>query len=105
MNNFHVIYKILRILDKHKGDEAFDYRSISAEAMGIPFAPWEQLMIELQANGYIRGLGYTMTSSNNFPHIVEPIAVQITLRGMEYLEDNSMMAKAKEALRLAGDIL
>ncbi len=105
MNNFYVIYKILYNLDKYKGDEAFDYRSISPEAMGISFTTWEQLMIELQANGYIRGLVYTKTLSDKFPHIIEPIEVQITLRGMEYLEDNSMMAKAKEALRLAGDIL
>ena len=101
----YAFYEILRILDEHNGDEAFDYRSISAEAMGMSFASWEQLMIELQSNGYIRGLVYTKTLSDKFPHIVEPVEVQITLRGMEYLEDNSMMAKAKEALRLAGEIL
>lgn len=32
VNNFQVIYKILRLLDKHKCDEAFDYAEISAKA-------------------------------------------------------------------------
>ena len=30
MGDFKIIYKILRMLDKHKGDETFEYGSISA---------------------------------------------------------------------------
>lgn len=105
MDNFKAIYKILRSLDKHKGQEDFDYQSISASAMKLEYAEWEQLMIELQINGYIRGLVYTQTMSDKFPHIAEPIKPQITMKGMEYLETNSMMSKAKEALRMIGDIL
>ena len=30
MDNFNAIYKILKLLDKHKGDEEFDYELISA---------------------------------------------------------------------------
>ena len=40
-----------------------------------------------------------------YPHIVEPIHPAITLKGMEYLAENGMMAKAKEALKLVGDLL
>ena len=105
MTDFKIIYKILRLLDKHKGDESFEYESISAQSMKISYVEWEQMMIELQANGYIRGIVYTQTLSDKFPHIVEPIRPQITLKGMEYLETNGTMAKAKELLRMAGDIL
>lgn len=105
MRDFQVIYKILRLLDKYKGQEDFDYQCISASVMKLEYAEWEQLMIELQINGYIRGLVYTQALSDKFPHIVEPINPQITMKGMEYLETNSMMAKAKEALRMLGDIL
>ena len=105
MTDFKVIYKILRLLDRHKGEEAFDYEAISAQAMKLPYAEWEQILIELQINGYIRGIGYTQTLSDKFPHIVEPIRPQITMTGMEYLANNGMMAKAKELLRMAGEIL
>lgn len=105
MGDFKIIYKILRLLDKHKGDEAFEYGSISAQSMKISYEEWEQMMIELQINGYIRGIVYTQTMSDKFPHIVEPIRPQITLKGMEYLEENGMMAKAKELLKMGGDIL
>lgn len=105
MKDFKIIYKILRLLDKHKGDESFDYQLISASAMKVSFAEWEQLLIELQVNGYIRGLVFTQTLSDKFPHIVEPIRPQITLYGMEFLAENGMMAKAKELLELAGDFI
>ena len=105
MNNFKVIYKILRLLDKHKGKESFDYAEISAQAMQISYEEWEQLMIELQEAGYVRGLVYEQSLPERFPHIVEPLRVRITLKGMEYLCENGMMAKAKDALKMAGEIL
>ena len=105
MGDFKIIYKILRMLDKHKGDETFEYGSISAQSMKINYEEWEQIVIELQINGYIRGIVYNQTMSDKFPHIVEPIRPQITLKGMEYLEENGMMAQAKELLKMAGDIL
>lgn len=105
MKDFQIIYKILKLLDKHMGDEKFEYESISASALKISYERWEQILIELQTNGYIRGLVYTQDLSGKFPHIVEPIRPQITLKGMEYLAENGMMAKAKEALKMLGDIV
>lgn len=105
MKEFQVIYKILALLNKHKGDENFDYAAISASAFKLTFAEWEQIMIELQENGYIKGLVYTQSLSDRFPHIAEPIKPRITLKGMEYLCENGMMNKAKEALRLIGEII
>ena len=33
MNDYKIMCKILRLLDKHKGDEDFDYALISASAI------------------------------------------------------------------------
>ena len=88
MDNFNAIYKILKLLDKHKGDEEFDYELISAKAMKM--------------NGFIRGLVYTQDLTNKFPHIVEPIHPQITLKGMEYLSENSIMKKVEKGLETVG---
>ena len=105
MNNFKAIYRILKHLDKHKGDESFDLSLISAEACKLDYASWEQIMIELQVNGYIRGIVYDQTLGDKFPHIEEPIQPQITLTGMEYLAENSMLKKAADILKTAGDII
>ena len=44
MSNSQVIYKILRLLDKYKGDESFDYELISASALKMKYAEWELLI-------------------------------------------------------------
>ena len=105
MKDFQIIYKILALLDKHKGDETFDYAQISADAMKTEFANWEQLMIEMQENGFIKGLVYGKSISDKFMHLREPICPSITLKGMEYLADNNMMTKAKKTLEKVADII
>lgn len=105
MNDFKIIYKILKLLDKNKGNESFDYAAISASAFGISYNEWEQIMIELQTAGYIRGIICNKTLQDKFYHIVEPISPTITLKGMEYLAENNMMAKARDALKMIGDII
>lgn len=94
MKEFRVIYKILRFLNQNAGNEEADIRMISAEVLGVSDAKWEQLMIELQRNGYIDGVVYTMSMNDKFPHIAHPITPRITLKGMEFLEENGMMKKA-----------
>ena len=105
MNNFNLIYKILRLLDKHKGDEDFDFSLISAERLGVGYSEWEQILIELQRNDFVRGIVYTQSPGEKFPHICEPVTPSITLKGMEYLAENGMMEKAKNALKMLGEII
>ena len=70
----------------------------SAAALGISEVKWENILVEVQDNGYIMGLVYTQTMSDVFPHIVQPIKPRITMKEMEYLEDNSIMQKASRLL-------
>jgi hypothetical protein len=104
VDNFKVIYKILRELEKNMGNEEFSVQSISAESLKIPYNKWEQLLILMQDEGYIKGLVISKTAEDIYRHIIEPIKPQITLKGLEYLADNSFMAKAKEMLKMAGEI-
>lgn len=105
MDNFKVIYKILRSLEKNMGNDEFDIKSVSAERMNISFERWEQLLIMMQDEGYIKGLVLSNGLSSTYRHITEPIRPQITIKGLEYLAENSLMGKAKEALKMAGEVL
>lgn len=105
MDNFKIMYKILKMLEKNMGNEDFDIALISAEKLKISFGKWEQLLILMQDDGYIKGLVLSSDLSKVYRHIVEPIKPQITIKGLEYLAENAFMAKAKEALRMAGEIL
>lgn len=40
-----------------------------------------------------------------YRHIAELIKPQITIKGLEYLAENRFMAKEKEALKIAGEII
>lgn len=105
LDNFKIIYKILRELEKNMGNENYSFYSISAECLKIQFEKWEQLLIIMQENGYIKGIVLSKSAEDTFQHIAEPIRPKITLKGLEYLADNSFMGKAKEALKMAGEIL
>lgn len=105
MDNFKIIYKILAYLEKNMGNEKISISTISAEKLGISFEKWEQLLILLQENGYIKGLIIAKDLDRIYGHIAEPIKPQITLKGLEYLAENSFMAKAKNALKMIGEII
>ena len=105
MNNFKIIYQILKYLEANMDSEHMDCEKISHEKLGISFIRWENLLWELQANGYIRGLVYEQTMSDNSPHVVTPIAPKITIRGMEYLESNSFMRKAADTMKRVKEII
>lgn len=105
MGNFNIIYKILKILENSMGDEKFSVEAISAKQMKISYERWEQLMIMLADEGYISGVVTTQSLSDKFRHIAHPINPSITIKGLAYLADNNMMARAKEALKMVGEIL
>lgn len=105
MDNFKIIYKILKSLEKNMGNEDFEIESISAQQLKISYEQWEQLLIMLSDAGYITGIIVNRDMEDKFRHIIEPIYPSITLRGMEYLADNSFMKKASDALKMVGDII
>lgn len=97
MDNFKIIYRILKELEKNMGNEQFSVCSISADAMKISYNRWEQLLIMMQDEGYIKGLVIAKSLEDKYRHIVEPINPEITIKGLEYLESNSFMAKGKRS--------
>lgn len=104
-DNFKIIYKILRELEKNMGNEDFHIQSVSAEHLNIPFEKWEQLLILMSDRGYVNGIVVSKSLNDKFRHIVEPIQPEITIDGLEYLASNSFMAKAKDMLKMAGDFV
>ena len=98
MDNFKIIYRILRHLEQALDYECADPAPISHDALGITRERWEQLLIMLQECGYISGILIICTLSDECAHIAEPIRPTITLRGLEYLAENSLMKKAGDML-------
>lgn len=97
MDNFKIIYKILRELEKNMGNENFSAETISAEKLNIPFEKWEQIFVIMQKEGYIKGLFLITDVSQNYWHIMQTgKPPQITIKGLEYLANNEMLEIAEE---------
>ena len=105
MDNFKIIYRILKYLEQHLGEENIDMDKISHEQLGVSFVRWEALLRMMQEDGYIKGLVYSQTMSDVSPHVVIPIKPKITIKGLEYLEENSFMKKAAEMLKTIKEII
>ena len=96
MDNFSIVYKILRVLEKALDFEEFDVEMLSHEKYGISYRRWERIIIMLAKSGYIEGVMYNQCVTDYGPRIIKPINPIITLKGLEYLADNSMMKKAAD---------
>lgn len=105
MNTNRIIYKLLKTLDKYSGREDFSYELISAQHLKISYEKWEQTLIMLQKKGFIEGIVFTQSLSDKFPHIVESIKPMITYEGIQFVEENSIMQKVKEELKMIGELI
>lgn len=73
--------------------EEFDPNILAPEALKCSEEKRDKLLIQLQNAGYISGLRivrYTRQPA----YIQTPISPEITIKGLEYLEENSLMKKA-----------
>ena len=55
MDNFTVIYKILKTLEQAMDYDEFDVKQISHTRLNISYQRWEKILIMLAKSGYIRG--------------------------------------------------
>ena len=93
MDDFRIIYKILRILQKAMDLEEFDRSSISAEALGLSVPKWNRLMTMLLKEGYVSGGEVWTAMECGYPQVTLT-RPELTLKGLEYLEENGLMKKA-----------
>ena len=94
VDNFKIIYRILRYLEKAMDYDERDLGQISAKTLGISEQRWEKLMVMLSESGFIN---VECTRERVDGRIVRTSIsdVRITLRGLEYLQENPMMKKAE----------
>lgn len=106
MDNFKVIYQILKVLEYAMDYENFDYSVLSSEQLGITQERRNHLLIQMRKAGYIEGLHvYAFYSDHGVEKVREPVCPRITLKGLEYLSENSIMQRIAKTLKGVRDIL
>lgn len=102
MDNFKTIYIILDTLEKAL-DTGLDKNDISADRLGISQQRRDALLGMLQNEGYITGAKFTNFSGGKTNVRVD--GIQITIKGLEYLENNTTMQKACRFLKGVKDTI
>lgn len=94
---FVLVYKLLEILYAmlKKGKVITD-DELKELSDGLPQEYWEYILKSLDKEGYITGIIPIYSLNGNSIKIIN---LQITPKGIEYLQDNSKMKKAKEAVK------
>ncbi len=103
MDNFKIIYKILRVLEKAMDVEEFNTESLEADNLGISEPRWRKLMKMLVDEGYIDGVRVIQTNAGEL--IIKLASPSITLKGLEYLNENSLMRKAANVAKGITDLI
>lgn len=97
MGDFNTIYKILAALKASMDYDEFDCRLISAERLNVSEPRRRELLRMLSQAGYITGIAFDESAAGDvMMSIGRP---RLTLKGLEYLEENSLMKRAYRAAK------
>ena len=103
MDNFRIIYRVLRYLEKAMDYDEPDFSCISAEALKLSDQRWVAIMRMLAVEGYVEGL--SVKQSIDGETVVSVSIPRITLKGLEYLQENSLMQKAAKLAKGVADLI
>ena len=103
MDNFRAVYKILSALEKAMDYPEFSLDQISADKLGVSNERWARY-IEMMADvGYIKGVRVYEDMTGDMR--VEDEDVRITLKGLEYLQENPVMKRVYKVLKGTKEII
>ena len=101
---FVIVYRILTYLyEMFKAGEKPNIEMFSPDALGINNGYWTNTMESMLEEGYIKGV--TMVPRIGGAPGVKISDIKITPKGIEYLQENSTMQKAKNFLKEVKDII
>lgn len=102
-DNFKFIYKILHTLEAAMDYSEFDISQISAERLGISQERWARYIEMMTDVGYIKGISAYKDTIGNIA--IEDNGIRITLKGLEYLSENSIMQRFYKTAKGVVDII
>lgn len=99
---FIIAYRILAYLYAclKKGEQPdISYISADSSAINISENYWEYIIRHLYEDGYIEGVSVFNIAGRTTPGIKLKADFMITPKGIDFLQNNSTMSKAKEFLK------
>ena len=96
--NFKIIYEILKKLENSMDISEFDNSILSYKSLEISKPKWCRIIKMLFDSGYITGVNVWESYDWSYPQ-VELTRPEITLKGLEYLRENSIMQRMYKAAK------
>lgn len=93
-DNFKFIYKILEALEAAMDCPEFDINQISADKFGISKERWGRYLVMMLDAGYITGVTFYSDFTDEL--CIDNEGIRITLKGLEYLSENTIMQRMYE---------
>lgn len=103
MDNFKAVYKILAQLEKDMDKPAPDIEKIDAQALCVSKLRWLRYIEMIADVGYIKGAQIVRDIRGDVNY--DCSEMQITLKGLEYLQENTIMRKIYNAAKGVKEIL
>lgn len=101
-NDYHVIvYKVLKYLYeclKSGNKPSLEYLSCGSRDFPVESEYWTYIIRNLYENGFVTGVRETTVLGKGRVYDMD-VSVEITPKGIEYVLENSTMAKAKKFLQ------
>lgn len=102
-DHFKIIYKILRTLEKAMDMSEFDISQISYTQLEISKERWAKY-IEMMADAeYIKGVRVYQNLLGET--LVDDLGIKITLKGLEYLCENTIMQRMYKTAKGITDLV
>lgn len=103
MDNFKVVYRILRQLEKDLDNNKADLDVIDHNALCISENRWCHYIEMMCDAGYIKGV--RIVEYNDGSRGIDADDMQITLKGLEYLQENSIMQRMYKTIKGINDVI
>lgn len=102
-DNFKCIYKILKTLEKAMDYSEFDTSQIDYHSLEVSKERWSRYIEMMSDVGYIKGI--KITSYINGETSVDIKDIRITLKGLEYLSENTIMQRLYKSAMGVKDLI
>lgn len=103
MDNFRAVYKILSTLEKSMDLPEVNMELLDHNALDIKKERWNRYIEMMLDVGYIKGAVIRKDITGNVR--VECNDLRITLKGLEYLQENSVMRKIYNTAKGISEII
>ena len=103
MDNFKAVYKILTALEKAMDLPEFDIMQVGPDVLGVTPERWSRYLEMMADVGYIKGVSIHRDILGELR--VDAKNIRITLKGLEYLQENTVMRKIYNAAKGISEIV